>query len=66
MRTSDDASEILVRRSGRVSQFFGLVVESTGPDAFLGEVCEIHSRSRATPIPAEVVGLKGQAFAGGW
>ena len=47
-----------VRRSGRVSQFFGLVVESTGPDAFLGEVCEIHSRSRATPIPAEVVGLK--------
>ena len=47
-----------VRRSGRVSQFFGLVVESTGPDAFLGEVCEIHSRSRGTPITAEVVGLK--------
>lgn len=48
----------LVRRSGRVSQFFGLVVESTGPDAFLGEVCEIYSRSRGTPITAEVVGLK--------
>ena len=48
----------LVRRSGRVSQFFGLVVESSGPDAFLGEVCEIHSRSRGTPITAEVVGLK--------
>jgi flagellum-specific ATP synthase len=47
-----------VRRSGRVSQFFGLVVESSGPDAFLGEVCEIHSRSRGTPIQAEVVGLK--------
>ena len=47
-----------VRRSGRVSQFFGLVVESSGPDAFLGEVCEIYSRSRATPITAEVVGLK--------
>jgi flagellum-specific ATP synthase len=47
-----------VRRSGRVSQFFGLVVESSGPDAFLGEVCEIHSRSRATPIAAEVVGLR--------
>ena len=29
----------LVRRSGRVSQFFGLVVESNGPEAFLGEVC---------------------------
>ena len=47
-----------VRRSGRVSQFFGLVVESSGPDAFLGEVCEIHSRSLGTPIMAEVVGLK--------
>jgi flagellum-specific ATP synthase len=46
------------RRSGKVSQFFGLVVESTGPDVFLGEVCEIYSRSTATPIAAEVVGLK--------
>jgi flagellum-specific ATP synthase len=48
----------LIRRSGSVSQFFGLVVESSGPDAFLGEVCEIYSRSTATPITAEVVGLK--------
>ena len=46
------------RRSGSVSQFFGLVVESAGPDAFLGEVCEIYSRATATPINAEVVGLK--------
>ena len=46
------------RRSGEVSQFFGLVVESNGPDVFLGEVCEIYSRSSATPIAAEVVGLK--------
>lgn len=48
----------LARRSGRVSQFFGLVVESVGPDAFLGEVCEIYSRSQRQPISAEVVGLK--------
>jgi flagellum-specific ATP synthase len=48
----------LVRRSGRVSQFFGLVVESTGPDAFLGEVCEIHSRAQREPVSAEVVGVK--------
>src|SRR5262245_59072237 len=48
----------LARRSGRVSQFFGLVVESAGPDAFLGEVCEIYSRSQRQPIAAEVVGLK--------
>jgi len=48
----------LIRRSGRVTQFFGLVVESTGPDAFLGEVCEIYSRSQRLPIGAEVVGLR--------
>lgn len=48
----------LPRRSGRVSQFFGLVVEAIGPDAFLGEVCEIHPRAGAAPVPAEVVGLK--------
>ncbi len=47
-----------VRRTGRVSQFFGLVVESIGPDVFLGEVCEIYSRSQGAPIMAEVVGLK--------
>ncbi|MES2538658.1 MAG: FliI/YscN family ATPase [Pseudomonadota bacterium] len=48
----------LVRRTGRVSQFFGLVVESDGPEVFLGEVCEIHARGQAVPIMAEVVGLK--------
>jgi flagellum-specific ATP synthase len=48
----------LVRRSGRVSQFFGLAVESNGPDAFLGEVCEIYSRSQKVPISAEVVGVR--------
>ncbi len=48
----------LARRSGRVSQFFGLVVEAAGPDAFLGEVCEVYSRSQRQPISAEVVGLK--------
>ena len=48
----------LVRRTGRVTQFFGLVVESSGPDACLGEICEIFSRSRIAPIAAEVVGLK--------
>lgn len=47
-----------VRRTGRVSQFFGLVVESLGPDVYLGELCEIYSRSHGTPISAEVVGLR--------
>jgi flagellum-specific ATP synthase len=42
-------------RLGRVSQFFGLVVESIGPDAFVGEMCEIQSQVR---VKAEVLGLK--------
>jgi flagellum-specific ATP synthase len=48
----------LIRRSGRVTQFFGLVAESAGPDVFLGEVCEIYTRSQRQPIAAEVVGLR--------
>ena len=48
----------LMQRLGRVSQFFGLVVESVGPDAFVGEVCEIHSRAHDRPVMAEVLGLK--------
>lgn len=48
----------LTKRVGKVSQFFGLVVEANGPDVFLGEVCEIYSRSESQPILAEVVGLK--------
>lgn len=52
------ANTDFVRRTGRVSQFFGLVVESSGPDVYLGELCEIYSRSHGIPISAEVVGLK--------
>jgi flagellum-specific ATP synthase len=48
----------LIRRSGNITQFFGLVAESAGPDAFLGEVCEIYTRSQRQPIAAEVVGLR--------
>jgi flagellum-specific ATP synthase len=47
-----------VRRTGKVSQFFGLVVESSGPDVFVGELCEIYSRTQGTPVFAEVVGLR--------
>jgi len=47
-----------VRRVGRITQFFGLVAESTGPDVFVGEVCEIYSRFQGPTILAEVVGIK--------
>ena len=51
-------SAALVRRTGKVNQFFGLVVEANGPDAFLGERCEIYSRDGGVPVRAEVVGIK--------
>ena len=48
----------LVRRIGRVMQFYGLMLEASGPDVFLGEVCEVYSRAQATPVLAEVVGIR--------
>jgi flagellum-specific ATP synthase len=48
----------LRRRTGSIRSFFGLVVEADGPDCFLGECCELHSRSLAKPVRAEVVGIK--------
>ena len=51
-------SSELIRRIGSVTQFYGMVVESNGPDVFLGEQCEIYSRSQMDPVPAEVVGIK--------
>lgn len=47
-----------VRRIGRVTQFFGMIVESSGPDVFLGERCDIYSRGQRDPVPAEVVGIR--------
>jgi flagellum-specific ATP synthase len=46
-----------VGRTGRVTRLVGLAVESRGPDARLGELCEIYSRARGTPALAEVVGF---------
>lgn len=48
----------LIRRTGRVRRFLGLVVEAEGPEAFWGERCEIRSRLQAEPTLAEVVGIK--------
>lgn len=48
----------LVSRTGKLSQFYGSVVEANGPDVFVGEVCEIHSNQVNHTINAEVVGLQ--------
>lgn len=44
-------------RKGKISQFIGMIAESTGPEVFLGERCSIHS-GLAASVEAEVVGIK--------
>jgi flagellum-specific ATP synthase len=44
--------------SGRVRQVVGLVVESEGPAAHLGDLCSIHGRGEHSPVLAEVVGFR--------
>ena len=48
-----------VRRLGRVVNVVGLTIESAGPDAKLGDVCQIIPQGEgAAPVMAEVVGFK--------
>ncbi len=48
-----------VRANGLVTQVIGLVVESIGPAAQIGELCEIRHGGRSAPtVKAEVVGFK--------
>lgn len=48
----------VVEISGRVTQVVGLVVESNGPNARIGDLCLIESLGDEQ-IPAEVVGFRG-------
>lgn len=48
----------LIRRTGKIARSYGSVLESTGPDAFVGELCEIYGRTDDAPVTAEVVGLR--------
>ncbi len=47
-----------VKLNGRVCQVLGLIVESQGPAAHIGEICNIHYKRTAKPIQAEVVGFR--------
>jgi len=47
-----------IKVHGRVQQVIGLVIESVGPAARVGEVCEIHFQRTRPPILAEVVGFR--------
>jgi len=57
LRDSTHRAE-LMRRTGVVRQLSGLAIEAQGPDAVLGEVCTIAARGHATPVLAEVVGVR--------
>lgn len=46
------------RRQGRIVAFNGLVIEAQGPDAPIGELCEIRRADGMQPIPAQVVGFR--------
>jgi flagellum-specific ATP synthase len=43
---------------GSVKRAVGLVVESQGPPASVGELCEIIGQGHSEPIPAEVIGFR--------
>ncbi|WP_433943332.1 flagellar protein export ATPase FliI [Paenibacillus sp. SN-8-1] len=47
-----------VRVNGKVTQVIGLMVESEGPDASIGDVCYIYPTKSSMPLQAEVVGFR--------
>lgn len=47
-----------VRRTGRVASISGQSIEAIGPDATIGEVCEVGSGNMQQKLLAEVIGLK--------
>ena len=48
----------LSRRTGRVVDLIGLIVEATGLEAEVGEVCTIETGRGRPTVPAEVVGFR--------
>src|ERR671929_1186082 len=45
-------------RRGRVINLIGLIIEATGLEAEVGEVCEVETGRNRAPVPAEVVGFR--------
>lgn len=53
----DQASPVASK--GRVKEVIGLLVKATVPEAWIGELCLIHSLRSNEPVKAEVVGFRG-------
>ena len=47
----------LSRRAGRITDYDGLAFHAHGPDAWLGEICQIGTPNEATAVLAEVIGF---------
>lgn len=53
------AGQNYFRLKGRVLNIVGLTIESAGPDARIGDICEIYPQTEgSTPVMAEVVGFR--------
>ncbi|HEY2477653.1 MAG TPA: FliI/YscN family ATPase [Solirubrobacterales bacterium] len=52
-----DRADLVVRR-GRVRDVIGLIIEASGLEAEVGEVCLIETGRDRPPVPAEVVGFR--------
>ena len=52
-----DAAD-LAQRNGLVSNLIGLIIEATGLQAEVGEVCHVHTDRSGPPVAAEVVGFR--------
>jgi flagellum-specific ATP synthase len=48
----------LAQRNGLVSNLIGLIIEATGLQAEIGEVCHVHTDRTGPPVSAEVVGFR--------
>ncbi|HIH96165.1 MAG TPA: flagellar protein export ATPase FliI [Thermoplasmata archaeon] len=48
-----------IKQNGKVKQVVGLVIESLGPAAQIGEICHIYISRDSLPVKAEVVGFRG-------
>ena len=59
--------QTLYKKKGRVVNVVGLTIESAGPDAKLGDICEILSEGEERhAIPAEGAWLRTQVFPCRW
>ncbi|MBS1863803.1 MAG: FliI/YscN family ATPase [Actinobacteria bacterium] len=52
-----DRADLVVRR-GRVRDVIGLIIEASGLEAEVGEVCLVETGRERPPVPAEVVGFR--------